>query len=102
MAGFIVGFVTAFFSAKYAPTFLQAAGTSVTLVLVVAAAIGGTARLLADIPPQIDGDELFLQTELRWPRHGAAAPTAMPGIGVVRLGASNGSVVRVTRDGPLF
>jgi hypothetical protein len=103
IAGFIVGFVAALLAASYSqPTFLKALGTSVTIVLLVAAVVGGTARLLADIPPEIDGEELFLLAEIRWPQGGAAPPASMPGLGVVRLGAASSAVVRVTEDGPLF
>jgi hypothetical protein len=97
--GLVVARVTA---ARPRPGLAKALGVAAGTIVTLAALVGGAARLLADIPPEIDGERLFLQTELRWPAAGAAAPVRTPGLGVVRLGALSGAIVRVQEDGPLF
>ncbi len=67
------------------------------------AAVAGVARLLADVPPEIDGEALFLLVELRWPaRTDVPVPSALQGAGYVRLGTATGTIVRKQEDGPLF
>ena len=70
-------------------------------MLALIALVAGPARLLADIPPLIDGEELLLLVEFRWPLAGAVPPDPA-GIGRVRLAAASAGVVRVSEDGPLF
>lgn len=103
MAGALIGLITSrVVAARPKPSFPKALGLSLAVVVTILIGVGGTARLLADIPPEIDGETLFLVTEVRWPQSGAAEPASLPGPGVVQLGATSGSVVRVTEDGPLF
>ena len=103
MGGFVIGLVTSRVVASRPDAgFGRALGYSCAIVLGILVAISGIARLLADIPPTIDGETLYLQVELRWPASGAADPRSMPGAGYTRLGTSTGSVVRRQEDGPLF
>jgi hypothetical protein len=88
-------------AARPNPGFLKALGVSTGIVVLLLAGVGTVAGLLADIPPTIDGEELLLITELRWPS-GAASPVAAPGTGLVQLAALSASAVRASTDGPLF
>jgi hypothetical protein len=83
------------------PGFLKSLAIASGLLLGTIGAIGGIARLLADIPPEIDGDQLFLAFELQWPA-GAEDPRNLPGLGYARLGASSGGVMRKSEPGVLF
>ncbi|BCS33794.2 hypothetical protein TBR22_A30220 [Luteitalea sp. TBR-22] len=82
-------------------TALKALGLATAVVLTVAGAVGSAARLLADVPPEIDGETLLLAIELQWPA-GQPAPRAEAGAGEVRLGTLSGSTVRREEAGPLF
>jgi hypothetical protein len=103
IGSFVIGLVTArVIAARPRPSFGKALGYACAIVLGVLAIIAGVARLLADIPPTIDGETLFLQVELRWPAAGGPDPRTIRGAGYTRLGTSTGSVVRRQEDGPLF
>ncbi len=100
--GFVVGLVVARVVAAYPrPGFARALGLASLSVFALIMLVAVPARLLADIPPLIDGEELRLLVEFRWPLAGAAAPDPA-GIGRVRLAAASASVIRVSEDGPLF
>jgi hypothetical protein len=70
--------------------------------LVLLGGIGGTARLLADVPPTFEGEELMVAVEVSWPE--ASAPTLPDGpqLPRVTLGALSGNVRRASEDGPLW
>lgn len=103
-AGFVVGLISSrAVAARPRPGFLKSLAFSCATVAVLLAVVSGVARLLADVPPEIDGEALFLLVELRWPgRADVPAPSALQGVGYVRLGTANGTVVRKQEDGPLF
>jgi hypothetical protein len=102
IGGFIVGLVVSRVVARRPqPRFSKALGISVGATAVLLAAIGVASWLLADIPPQIDGEELFLLTEIRWPANGAPAPRELSDP-YFRLGALSGSVARKIENGPVF
>ena len=100
--GFVVGLVVARVVAAYPrPGFGKALGLASLSVLAVILLVAVPARLLADIPPLVDGEELLLLVEFKWPVAEAVAPDPA-GIGRVRLAAASASVIRVSEDGPLF
>lgn len=78
-----------------------ALGLSVAIVLAVAGGVAASARLFADVPPEIDGERLFLLVELRWPA-GQRPPSPGAGAGIIRLGSLSGWTLRVEEPGPLF
>ena len=102
IAGTIVGLVIAR-AAAAVPSMnaFKAAGLALATVLAVAAGVAGGARLLADVPPELDDERLYLLVELKWPT-GQPPPTRDAGAGIVRLGARSGSTIRVEEEGPLF
>ncbi|MES2305176.1 MAG: hypothetical protein V4558_06700 [Gemmatimonadota bacterium] len=104
IAGFIVGIVTARMVAAGAhPGFLRAQGFSLLVVGVLALTIGGVARLLADVPPTIDGEEVMLVVEARWPADQGESPATVPGLAYLELGSVNSShVQRLSRRGALW
>ena len=74
VAGLVIGLVISRMVAGSAqPSVVMALLYSVTTMLCVTGAAGGTARLLADIPPTIDGETLMLhqdrdaQRPVHWP-----------------------------------
>jgi hypothetical protein len=78
-----------------------AAGISSAVMLVLVAASTGTSRLLADIPPEIDGEQVYLSVELRFPS-GHASPSSMPGVGYLKFGATGIRGIRKQEKGLLF
>lgn len=103
IGGFVAGLVASRVVARRPrPGFLKGLGVSSGAVALILAAIAGASWMLADIPPQIDGEELFLLTEIRWPAAGAVPPSEMTGATYLRLGALSGSTVRRLERGPLF
>ncbi len=103
LVGLIAGAVIGLGVARLLPDAgaVRALGTSAAVVVLLGAGIGGVSRLLADVPPTIDGNRLLLAFELRWPP-GDTAVAAMTGRSYARLGAASGQSVRVWGDGVLL
>ena len=102
IAGGLVGIVVSLLLAaasRFTPA--TAAGVSSAAMLVLVAASTGTSRLLADIPPEIDGEQVYLSVELRFPS-GDASPSSMPGVGYLQLGATGIRGIRKLEKGLLF
>ena len=103
MAGCLIGLVIARIEARAAqPRFIKALGVSAATVSVILAVIAGTSWMLADIPPQIGGENLFMLVEVRWPAAGGVAPDALQSAPFLRIGATRGSVVRRLEPGVAF
>lgn len=101
IAGLVIGVIAAVVVARRPqPGFLQAVGYGWGAALAIVLVIGGGARFLADIPPELRGEALFLQVELRWP---AGRPRPVSGDGAyTRLSSATASMVRTHEDGPLW
>ena len=112
VAGFIfLGIVAGFLSGVIASrtigagpdaTLLRTLGMSNAVLLGAAAIVGVAARLLADVPPKLDGEELLLAVELRWPEGDTASPKLLPGEPSIQLGSVSGSTMRASTRGPLW
>lgn len=101
IAGLIVGLIAAIVASRRPqPGFLKAVGYGWGASLAIVLVIGGVSRFLADIPPEIRGETLYLQVELRYPA-GSPRPTYVDG-GYTRLHSASMSVVRKSEDGPLW
>jgi len=103
--GLVAGALVGLWVTRLGPTasLPRALGLGSAAVLAIAGTVGGAARLLADVPPELDGERLLLAVELGWPI-GERPPVGDPPVGaVLRLGAvtSNGTL-RESREGPLF
>ncbi|MEO8636729.1 MAG: hypothetical protein ABI587_15750 [Gemmatimonadales bacterium] len=104
--GLIIGLVIARLVAAGAhPGFVRALATSIGVVAGLGVVIGGVARALADVPPEIDGETMLLQVEVRWPEGQREPP--------VVVGSDEASVrlhsiprfshsVRASESGPLW
>ena len=79
IAALIVGLITArIVAAQFGPGFLREAGAALAVVLMIAGVSALLCRQLADVPPEIDGQELTLEVEFRFPNTdaGRTPPTA--------------------------
>jgi hypothetical protein len=99
--GFFVGLFVSLVVAATPGAAARATAISVTGVLVFIVVVTAVARVLADIPPRLDGETLVLVVELRTPRS-HPAPSAMAGAGYLRLGALLWSRNRKEEPGLLF
>src|SRR5690242_12737086 len=77
MIAFVIGVITSRVMPN--PAFLKALGSASAIMLVLAGFVAGTARLLADVPPEIDGETLMLAVQLRWPASQTESPATIPG-----------------------
>jgi hypothetical protein len=102
IGGFVIGLVVSRVKARRRrATFLETLATATATVAFALMLIAGASWLLADIPPRIDGEKLFLLAEVRWPA-AALPPGSLPAIPHLRLGALRGSVVRRLEPGAMF
>jgi hypothetical protein len=103
IAGLIIGVIASrVVAARPRPGFWKAVGTAFAIVIVIGSTTGVVLRLLADVPPTIDGEELFVRVELRWADGAEPSPEMRAGEGTVSLGATSGSTIRASEEGPLF
>lgn len=86
------------------PSFLRALAVSQAILLGLVAVVGVSARLLADVPPEINDEQLMLMVEVRWPEGHAESPATLPGEPFLRLGSvTRGSrTLRASTRGPLW
>lgn len=102
VAGLVIGIVASrMVAATAAPSFLKALGAAQGATIGLAALVGVVARLNADVGPSLNGDELLLAVEIRWPE-GTALPPANGREWFVRLGSSEDRTMRASREGPLW
>ncbi len=105
IAGGIIGLVASRYVAAHAdPSFFKALGVSLGVVAGLAGGIGGVARLLADVPPTIDGEPLLLAVEIRWPAGQATSPAAQKAESYIELHSvpAFSHTVRASVRGPLW
>jgi len=103
VAGLVIGVVASRMVAASAhPGFLRALGLAQGVTLGLIAVIGGAARLLADVPPRLQGEELLLAVEIRWPAGRGPADAADSAQWWLRLGSSSGRTMRASQNGPLW
>ncbi|MGE0191138.1 MAG: hypothetical protein AB7T63_03760 [Planctomycetota bacterium] len=102
IVGFLVGLITALVLPDDASLpFLQALGIAVGVVAGGAGLAALVARLLADVPPRLDGHELVLDVEVRLPAGQTVAPNVPDEQAYVELGALRGRVRRRAVRGPV-
>ena len=103
IGGGVIGLITSVVMARrgragVGPSLAASAGVVASIIAIVA----GASWALADIPPLIDGEELFLLAEIRWPVSGAPAPSEMPEEPHLYLGALSAETMRKSEAGPAF
>ena len=95
IVGFLVGLITALtLPADASLPFLRALGIAVGLVAGAAGLAALVARLVADVPPRLDGRELLLDVEVRLPAGQTQLPDIPADQAYVELGALKGRVRR--------
>ncbi|MEP6765042.1 MAG: hypothetical protein ABJB66_12055 [Gemmatimonadaceae bacterium] len=104
IVGLILGLIVSrVVAAGNAPSILKALGSSVFLMLALVGIVGVTGRLMADVPPTIDGENLMLMVESRWPSTRVESPANAPGISYLKLGSNTrGNVERISKRGALW
>ena len=103
IVGLILGLITARWIAWcYGPGFGQELFGAVAAVLLVAGASALMCRVLADIPPTIDGRELTLEVEFRFPSSvGSDAPPVSEGDWQFTFASLSGQTRRKYLDGSI-
>ncbi len=105
LGGFAVGLVVSrLVSGGANPGAGRALGISVAVVLAVSTVAGATSRLLADIPPDMGGEELWLLVEVRFPAARPPSPVEERRVTRLYLGSAGrfSRAVRVRREGVLW
>ena len=74
-------------AAGSAPGFWKALGVSLGVIVGILGVIAGAARLLADVPPEIEGESVWLQVEVRLPDGVPATQGPKPGKDALWLGS---------------
>ncbi|MEO7966145.1 MAG: hypothetical protein ABIT38_19755 [Gemmatimonadaceae bacterium] len=104
LIGGIVAFIIGMIVARTAgavptPSFLRSLGTALAVVVTLNGAIAGVARLLADVPPEIDGEQLLLTFEVKWPASETTDPRTLTAVPHASLGVTSGGTVRKQEEG---
>jgi hypothetical protein len=101
IAGLIIGFLAArLVAAQFGPGFGKELGGALGLVLLIAGVSAWLARGFADVAPEIDGRDLNLEVEFRFPSAiPAETPPTAQGEWGFRLAALSGHTQRTYRDG---
>jgi hypothetical protein len=104
LVGFIIGVIASrTIGSGVSPSFLRALGVSHAALFAIAAIVGVSARLLADVPPTIDAETLMLAVEVRWPEGHAMSPASLAAEPFLRLGSVTAShTLRASSRGPLW
>lgn len=103
MVGGVVGLVMSrIVAARPHPSFGRAVAYSKATMIALVIVVGGIARLQADVPPTIGGEALLLAVEVRWPKSQTTSPVTDSSHWSLRLSASSGRTVRVSKNGPMW
>jgi hypothetical protein len=103
VAGMVIGLITArVIAAHYGPGFFKELGGALGAVLLIAGITASLCRLLADVPPKLEGAEMNLEVEFRFPAGtDTAEPPTASGEWAVQLGSISGHRQRAYRFGPV-
>jgi hypothetical protein len=99
VSGFVMGIVVA---RTVNGGFLHGTAAALAAVFGLTLLVGGSARLLADVPPKIGGDTLLLALEYRWPASHAERPLPGEDEPYIRLGAVRAHVERRAATGAFW
>ncbi|MBK9439916.1 MAG: hypothetical protein IPN53_00855 [Comamonadaceae bacterium] len=100
--GFIIGVVVSRVLVGGAGTHWRALLLAGGAYLLLLATIGGIARLMADVPPTLQGERLMLAVEVSWPEAQARSLPGVEELPYVDLSALSGNSPRVGKRGPLW
>jgi hypothetical protein len=107
LLGFVVGLVIGLVvsrvgAASFGFTFWRSFLTSQLTLVGIAAIAGGIARLVADVPPTLRGEQMLLAVEIRWPASAIASPATDTTERRLRLYSVSGRTARNSREGALW
>src|SRR5689334_17853180 len=107
LLGFVIAFAIGLVASRIVaasahPGAWRVIGWSELPVIGVAAIVGAIARFSADVAPKLNGEELLLQVELKWPATQTTSPATDTTPRRLRLYASHDHVARASRDGALW
>lgn len=105
VGGFLIGLIASRIVAAGAdPGFVRALLVSLSVSLGLTGAIGGVARLLADVPPRIDGEMLVVAIEVRYPASRKTSPAGDTAAGKLTLHSipAFSHTVRISENGPYW
>lgn len=104
IAGLIIGFITArIVAANFGPGFFKELGGTIGVVLLISGTVALLCRLLADVPPTIDGRALTLEVEFRFPiSTSTSAPPTAEGEWQFQLGSLSGYTQRKYETGKVM
>jgi len=102
VAAAVIGLVTArVVAAGVEPGFVKGLGYACGVVIALAGLAAVLCRLLADIPPEIAGQELDLEVEFRLPASDSTTPPTATGEWSFTLGSVVGHTQRASRQGEI-
>ena len=107
LIGFVVGLVVGLVMSRYVAGALHFGAWKTLLasevaITTLAMVVGGVARLAADVPPTLNGEQLLLVVEIRWPASVEASPATDTTSRRLRLYSVSGRTARNSRDGALW
>lgn len=103
VVGLVVGIVVSRYVGNFIDvTVLRAFASAQLVMLLLLGAIGGIARLVADVPPEIDGVKLLLSVELSWPESNAPVVDADAWRLHLKLRSTSGGGLTDPHSGPLW
>lgn len=103
LGGLVLGIaVSRMLSGGTEPGALKALGLSHLVVLGVLGTVGAVSRLRADVPPRLDGEELLVALEIRWPEGQGPRDSVGDGEWSLRLGSSVRNTMRARMTGPFW
>lgn len=103
IAGIVIGLIVArIVASHFGPGFGKELGGALGVILVIAGVSALLSRLTADVAPEIDGRDLNLEVEFRFPNNlPAEKPPTAQGEWVFRLASLSGHTQRTYREGEL-
>lgn len=104
IGAFILSLITArVVAAKFGPGFGKEFGAALAVILVIAGLWALLARMFADVPPEIDGRDLVLEVDFRFPNtfRGQQPPTA-EGEWEFLLNSLSGQIRRTHKHGKIL
>jgi len=107
LLGFVIAFAIGLVASRIVaasahPGAWRAIGWSELTVIGIAVIVGAIARFSADVAPKLNGEELLLQVELKWPATQTTSPAMDTTPRRLELYASHDHVARASRDGALW
>ena len=107
LLGFVIAFAIGLIASRIVaasahPGAWRAIGWSQLTVVGIAAIVAGIARFSADVAPKLNGEELLLVVEMKWPATQTISPATDTTPRRLKLFASHDHVARASRDGALW